>query len=122
MDWLNVKISFEADGVGVDRDELRRCLQEGKKYVRLDDGSFAAFDPDKVRAMLDREVELLAAAGKDGKLPLSQAGRVQELLGQLEETNVSAKAKKLLGEVVERFAESEEARQAKSLLDKLGQD
>lgn len=38
------------------------------------------------------------------------------------EDKQAAKAKKLLGEVVERFAESEEARQAKSLLDKLGQD
>jgi hypothetical protein len=59
MDWLNVKLSFETEGVGVDRDELRRCLAEGKKYVRLDDGSFAPFDPDSIRAMLDREVELM---------------------------------------------------------------
>ncbi len=42
MDWLNVKLSYESEGVGVDRDELRRCLAEGKKYVRLDDGSFAS--------------------------------------------------------------------------------
>ena len=32
--------------------------------------------------MLDREIELITAAGKTGKLPLSQAGRVQELLNQ----------------------------------------
>ena len=77
MDWLNVKLGFASDGVAVDPAELRRCLQEGNKYVRLDDGSFAAFDAGKVRAMLDREVEIVAAAGKDGKIPLSHAGRVQ---------------------------------------------
>jgi hypothetical protein len=80
MDWLNVKLSYESEGVGVDRDELRRCLAEGKKYVRLEDGSFAPFDADAVKAMLEREVELLTAAGKTGRLPLAQAGRVQELL------------------------------------------
>lgn len=31
MDWLNVRLSFESEGVGVDRDELRRCLAEGKR-------------------------------------------------------------------------------------------
>jgi superfamily II DNA or RNA helicase len=95
MDWLNVQLAFEADGVGVDRDELRRCLQLGNKYVRLEDGSFAAFDPNKVEAMLDREIELLAAAGKDGKLPLSHAGRVQELLGQVDDSTIAKKAKTL---------------------------
>ena len=95
MDWLNVKLSFESEGVGVDRDELRRCLTEGKRYVRLEDGSFASFDPDAVRAMLDREVELLTAAGKGGKLPLAQAGRVQELLAHASGANVSAGAREL---------------------------
>ncbi len=95
MDWLNVKLSYESEGIGVDRDELRRCLQQGKKYVRMEDGSFAAFDADAVRAMLDREIELMTAAGKNGRLPLSQAGRLQELLQQASGTNVSADARKL---------------------------
>ena len=38
--------------------------------------------PNACRRMIDREVELIAAAGKTGKIPLSQAGRVQELLQQ----------------------------------------
>jgi len=95
VDWLDMKLSFGCDGIGVDREELRRCLAEGKKYVRLDDGSFAGFDPDKIKAMLDREWELLAAADKTGRIPLNQAGRVQELLSHVEETNVASKAKKL---------------------------
>ena len=118
MDWLNVQLAFEADGVGVDREELRRCLQEGKKYVRLDDGSFAAFDPGKVKAMLDREVELIAAAGKDGKLPLSQAGKVQDLLGQLDDSKVTAKAKKLFAQLedIEQITKAKKPRTLKAKL------
>jgi superfamily II DNA or RNA helicase len=95
MDWLNVKLSYESEGVGVDRDELRRCLAEGKRYVRLDDGSFARFDADQIRAMMDREVELMTAAGKGGKLSLAHAGRVSELLGQTAGANVATSAREL---------------------------
>ncbi|APR79422.1 Helicase, SNF2/RAD54 family protein [Minicystis rosea] len=104
MDWLNVKLAYESEGVGVDRDELRRCLMQGKKYVRLEDGSFAPFDADQIRQMLDREIELMTAAGKTGKLPLAQAGRVQELLQQAAGSNVSASARELfhkLGDIDE---------------------
>jgi superfamily II DNA or RNA helicase len=104
MDWLNVKLSYESEGIAVDRDELRRCLAEGKKYVRLEDGSFAAFDPDAVRAMLDREIELMTSAAKNGRLSLSQAGRVHELLQHAVGSNVSASARELfqrLGDISE---------------------
>lgn len=95
MDWLNVQLSFESEGIGVDRDELRRCLQTGKKFVRLEDGSYATFDPATVKAMLDREVELMTAAGKNGRLSLSQAGRVQELLSLTNAASVSQSARDL---------------------------
>jgi superfamily II DNA or RNA helicase len=95
MDWLSLKLTFESDGVGVSRDELARCLAEGKKYVRLEDGSFAAFDPVNVKAMLDREVELMMTAGKNGKFPLSQAGRLQELLGHAAEATLPSATREL---------------------------
>jgi superfamily II DNA or RNA helicase len=104
MDWLNVKLSWESEGVGVDRNELRRCLAEGKKYVRLSDGSFAPFDAESVKAMMEREVELLTAAGKTGRLPLAQAGRVQELLQGVQGQSVTAGARELfqkLGDIEE---------------------
>ena len=94
-DWLSLKLSFESEGIGVSRDELVKCLAEGRKYVRLDDGSFAAFDPAHVRALLDREVELLETLGRGGKIPLSQAGRLQELLGQVKDVQVAASARDL---------------------------
>ena len=104
MDWLNVKLAYESEGVGVDRDELRRCLMQGKKYVRLDDGSFAAFDADQIKQMLDREVELMTAAGRTGRLPLAHAGRIQEILQQAGGSSVSAGARELfqkLGDIDE---------------------
>lgn len=95
VDWLNVKITWEADGVDVDRTEIERCLREGKKYVRLSDNSYVPLDTDRVQALIDREVELITSAGKQGKLPLSQAGRVQELLQQADVQSVAATTKAL---------------------------
>jgi superfamily II DNA or RNA helicase len=95
VDWLNVNISWEADGVSVERDEIQRCLREGKKFIRLSDNSYAALDSTRIQALIDREVEILASAGKQGKLPLSQAGRVQELLEQADERNVATATKAL---------------------------
>jgi superfamily II DNA or RNA helicase len=114
MDWLNVKVSYESEGVGVERDELRRCLAEGRKYVRLEDGSFAPFDPDQIRAMLDREVELIAAAGKGGKLPLAHAGRIQELL-QLTQGSLVATGAKWLFEKLASIEEIEAAKKPRAL-------
>jgi superfamily II DNA or RNA helicase len=94
VDWLSVKISYESDGVGVDRAELERCLRDGVKFVKLSDNSFAPFDADKIRSLMDREVEIMTS-GKNGKLPLSQAGRVQELLGQVQESTIAATTKAL---------------------------
>jgi superfamily II DNA or RNA helicase len=101
VDWLNVKIIWEADGVGVDRTELERCLREGKKYVRLSDNTFAPLDADRVQHLIDREVELIAATNKAGKIPLSQAGRVAELLAQADESVVSAGTKQLFGKLAD---------------------
>jgi superfamily II DNA or RNA helicase len=95
VDWLSVKVSYESEGVGVSREELERVLREGKKYVRLSDNSFAPIDAERIQSLLDREVELIVAAGKSGKLPLSQAGRVQELLQHATSSSVAAATKEL---------------------------
>ncbi len=101
VDWLSVKIIYESEGVGVDREELQRCLREGKKYVRLSDNSYAQIDADKVQALIDREIELLASAHKNGKLPLSQAGRVQELLAHANDVNITSGAKQLFARLAD---------------------
>jgi superfamily II DNA or RNA helicase len=95
VDWLSVNVSYESEGVLIDRKELERCLAEGKKFVRLSDNSFAPIDLGRMQSLVDREIELLSASGKNGRLPLSQVGRVQELLEQADTSNVTSAAKKL---------------------------
>jgi superfamily II DNA or RNA helicase len=96
VDWLSLRLTFESEGVPVTQDELARCLSEGRRYVRLADGSFARLDAEKVRDVLLRQAEILATGGgQGGKLPLSQAGRIQELLEQVGKANVADGAKEL---------------------------
>jgi len=109
VDWLSLKISYESEGVGVDRRELEQCLREGKKFVRLSDNSYAPIDADRMQAAIDREIELIAAAGKNGKLPISQAGRIKELLDQAEQSTISAGTKALF----KRLEDIDEIKKAK---------
>jgi superfamily II DNA or RNA helicase len=100
VDWLSLRLSFDAEGVAVTQEELARCLAEGRRYVRLADGSFARLDAEKVKAVLQRQAEILATGGgQGGRLPLSQAGRIQELLEQVGRTAVSDGAKELFGKL-----------------------
>ena len=96
VDWLSLRLNFESEGVAVTQDELARSLAEGRRYVRLADGSFAKLDVQKVREVLLRQAEILATGGGNGgKLPLSQAGRIQELLDQVGRANVTTDTKEL---------------------------
>jgi len=100
VDWLSLRLSFEAEGVAVTQEELARCLSEGRRYVRLQDGSFAKIDVDKVREVLLRQAEILATGGGQGsRLPLSQAGRIQELLDQVGKAHVTDGTKELFGKL-----------------------
>jgi superfamily II DNA or RNA helicase len=94
VDWLALRLNFESEGVAVTQEELARCLAEGRRYVRLADGSFARLDPQRVREVLQRQAEILATGGGNGgRLPLSQAGRIEDLLAQVGRSNVSGDAK-----------------------------
>jgi superfamily II DNA or RNA helicase len=100
VDWLSLRLSFESEGIAVTQEELARCLNEGRRYVRLADGSFARLDLEKVRQVLQRQAEILATGGGAGsKLPLSQAGRIQELLDQVGRATVSEGAKDLFNKL-----------------------
>ncbi len=96
VDWLALRLNFESEGVAVTQEELARCLTEGRRYVRLADGTFARLDPQKVREVLQRQAEILATGGGNGgKLPLSQAGRIEDLLAQVGRSAVSGDAREL---------------------------
>ncbi|UCF47747.1 MAG: hypothetical protein JSU89_11325, partial [Myxococcales bacterium] len=89
VDWLNLDMTFESGGAVVREEELRACLEHGRRLVQLEDGTYAPVDPEKVGDVLTRMAEIYATAGMKDKLPLSQAGRVQDLLKMVENAKVS---------------------------------
>ncbi|HLK36091.1 MAG TPA: SNF2-related protein [Polyangiaceae bacterium] len=96
VDWLSLRLNFESEGVAVTQEELARCLAEGRKYVRLADGTFARLDPNKVREVLQRQAEILATGGGNGaRLPLSQSGRIEELLVQVGRSTIAGETREL---------------------------
>jgi superfamily II DNA or RNA helicase len=99
VEWLNLDMMFGAEGVAVSEEELRMCLAEGKKLVRLEDGTYAPVKADDVGAVLERMAEIFAGVGDDKRVPLSQAGRVQELLRIVSDQNVHNSAKSLFGKL-----------------------
>jgi superfamily II DNA or RNA helicase len=99
VDWLNLDMKFESGGAVVSEDELRACLEHGRRLVQLEDGTYAPIDPEKVGDVLTRMAEIYATAGIKDKLPLSQAGRVQDLLKMVSNARVSASAKTLFAKI-----------------------
>ncbi|MCA9605829.1 MAG: SNF2 helicase associated domain-containing protein, partial [Myxococcales bacterium] len=103
VDWLSLDMSFTTEGVAVDADELRMCLEHGRHLVKLADGSYAPVRAQDVGEILERMAEIYAGGVKD-KLPLTQAGRVQDLLRLVGDAKVTPQAKELfskLGNVAE---------------------
>jgi superfamily II DNA or RNA helicase len=94
VDWLNLDMKFESGGAVVREEELRACLEHGRRLVQLEDGTYAPIDPEKVGDVLTRMAEIYATA-----LPLSQAGRVQDLLKMVDNAKVSASAKSLFAKI-----------------------
>jgi superfamily II DNA or RNA helicase len=99
VDWLNLDMMFGSDGVAVSAEELRMCLAQGKKLVRLEDGTYAPIKAEDVSQVLERMAEIFAGVGDDKRVPLSQAGRVQELMRIVSDQNVQSSVKSLFGKL-----------------------
>jgi superfamily II DNA or RNA helicase len=99
IDWLSLQLTFQVDGVAVDEEELRQCLASGRRLVRLADGTYAPVKSEEVREILERMAEIYATSGQAGKLSLSQAGRVQDLLSLVGKKSVSPEAKALFAKL-----------------------
>jgi len=97
VDWLSLAMTFDAGGVAVSEDELRSCLMQGRRLVKLEDGSYAPVETENVREILDRMAELYVGGGSQSKLPLSQAGRVQDLMRLVADNAAAANTQQLFG-------------------------
>ncbi len=104
VDWLSLDMSFSTEGVAVDESELRACLEHGRHLVKLADGSYAPVREEDVAEILQHMAEIYAGVADTKKLPLSQAGRIQDLLRLVGDAKVSPSTKALfkkLGDVGE---------------------
>ncbi len=104
VDWLSLDMSFSTEGVAVNELELRACLEHGRHLVKLADGSYAPVREEDVAEILERMAEIEAGVSDMSKLPLSQAGRVQDLMRLVGDAKVTPAAKSLfqkLGDVAE---------------------
>jgi superfamily II DNA or RNA helicase len=99
VEWLNLDMMFGAEGVAVSEEELRMCLAQGKKLVRLEDGTYAPIKGEEVGAVLERMAEIFAGVGEDRRVPLTQAGRVQELMRLVSDQNVQSAVKSIFGKL-----------------------
>ncbi|GAB4200539.1 MAG: hypothetical protein OHK0013_11670 [Sandaracinaceae bacterium] len=113
VDWLSLDVSFSVDGLAVDEDELRGALEKGRKLVKLADGTWAPVRADEVAEVLERMAEIVAGTAGT-KIPLSQAGRVQELLRLVGNHSVTPQAKELFGKL-EDVAEIEQVAKPRNL-------
>lgn len=99
VDWLSLDMSFSSEGIAVSEDELRMCLEKGRRLIKLADGSFAPVQAEQVGEVLERLAEIVASTGGGKKLPLSQAGRVQDLMRLVSKSHASKEVKELFGKL-----------------------
>ncbi|MEM7448361.1 MAG: SNF2-related protein [Myxococcota bacterium] len=97
VDWLDLSMTFDAGGVIVREEDLRACLEHGRRLVMLEDGTYAPVDAENVSQVLARMAEIYANSEPGKRLPLSQAGRVQDLLQLVGNAKVTPKTKGLFG-------------------------
>jgi superfamily II DNA or RNA helicase len=99
VDWLSLDMSFSTEGVAVDQEELRACLEHGRNLVRLADGSYAPVRAEDVAQILQHMAEIYAGVPDAEKLPLSQAGRIQDLMRLVGDAKVTPGAKELFAKL-----------------------
>ncbi len=99
VDWLSLDVEFVSEGSKVNEEDLRRALLEGRRLVRLEDGTFAPVSREQVEEVLLRMAEIFAQGRQH--IPLSQAGRVQDLLRLLPGARIEPAAKDLLARLAD---------------------
>jgi superfamily II DNA or RNA helicase len=118
VDWLSLDLTFDAGGVAVDENELRICLEKNRRLVKLADGTYAPIEREQVGEVMARLAEIVSTSGGGKKIPLSQAGRVQDLLRVVNRSNVAPKALTLFDKL-EKIDEIETLAKPRALKAKL---
>ena len=95
VDWLDFDLRFEVGGAAADWDAVRASLESKQKLVKLQDGSYARLDDDAMATLLEKVNELYTQDGNVQRLPISQLGKVREIVELVGESTVTKDAESL---------------------------
>ncbi len=95
VDWLDFDLRFEVGGAAADWDAVRASLESKQKLVKLQDGSYARLDDDAMATLLEKVTELYTQDGNVQRLPISQLGKVREIVDLVGESTVTKDAETL---------------------------
>jgi superfamily II DNA or RNA helicase len=101
VNWFELEADFVSEDQSLDLGAVRLWLNSGRRYIPLNDGSFAEADLNELKAAADLLEEAGALPGKKTtKLPLFH-GPAIDMLSSLGEVEIDAKARKALAELKE---------------------
>ncbi len=100
LHWFELDARFESEGQGVDLGAVRLWLASGRKYVPLQDGSFAEADREEVQRATELLEEAGAAPGKaTTRVPLYQAMALDALASLGDAADIEARARAAMAEL-----------------------
>lgn len=72
IDWLELQVGFEIDGLEIPYETVQAIVGEGKHYLRLPQGGFAKVDIDQFKALEEKLAELESQVDERGHLKVSR--------------------------------------------------
>jgi superfamily II DNA or RNA helicase len=101
VNWFDLDAEFTTEDQSVDLGAVRMFLETGRKFIPLQDGSFAEADADELRQVATLLEEAGAMPGKTRtRLPLFHATAL-DLLATLGDVEIEGKARKAMAELRE---------------------
>lgn len=72
IDWLELEINFEIDGIEVPFETVQAIVGQGKHYLKLPQGGFARVEIDQIKQLEEKLSELEGEVDEKGHLRVSQ--------------------------------------------------
>lgn len=72
IDWLEVDLSFEVDGIEVPYEVVQALVAEGKRYLQVPGKGFARVQAEDLQRLEEKLAEIEAEIGPEGKLKVSR--------------------------------------------------
>lgn len=100
LHWFELDARFESEGQSVDLGAVRLWLASGRRYVPLQDGSFALADREELQRATELLEEAGAAPGKaTTRVPLYQAMALDALASLGDAADIEARARSAMAEL-----------------------